>query len=99
MMGDVIFLAEGRPFVTFTQISDPERLASVVKTLKQQQAAMQIGGRIEMQSQALPKSGSQHMQKVQPDGIATNVSCTMCGKNDNPVGSKFCNKCGSQLSF
>jgi hypothetical protein len=43
-IGDVQFIAEGRPYIPFMQVGDPHGLARLVKSLKQEQAHMKIGG-------------------------------------------------------
>ena len=43
-IGDVLFISDHKTKITFCQISDPQRLASVVKSVKKQNADLQIGG-------------------------------------------------------
>lgn len=33
-IGDVVFIADGKPYITFRQVSDPHGLASVVKSIR-----------------------------------------------------------------
>ena len=49
-IGDVVFIADGKPYITFRQVSDPHGLASVVKSIRMQQSHMQIGGPIQTDS-------------------------------------------------
>jgi hypothetical protein len=36
-VGDVQFIAEGKPYITLLEVGDPQGLARLVKSLKQQQ--------------------------------------------------------------
>jgi ribosomal protein L40E len=50
---------------------------------------IQISNPVQIESK-VSQSKVEYMQKAQ-------CNCIQCS-HDNPVGSKFCNKCGSQLS-
>jgi double zinc ribbon protein len=107
-LGDVVFIAEGKPFITFSQVTDPHGLARVVKSLKQQ-THMQTTGRVQIEpiKQGQPETTQldSKTQAIQTKTIAPNnndnsivkVVCNKCGNNINPKGSKFCNKCGFKL--
>jgi hypothetical protein len=98
-VGDIVFIAEGKPYITFRQISDPHGLARVVKSIRKQQINVQIGGPIETK-QELTQSTEFQISKGQTETSNNTViiSCNQCG-NSNPKGSKFCNKCGSSYKL
>lgn len=106
-IGDVIFIAEGKPYITFSQIADPHGLASVVKSLRKQQTHMRIGGQVQTkprrEEQTTFSQLDNKMQGVQTKTVTSNsnkivdIICNKCGNNNNPKGSKFCNKCGFKL--
>ncbi len=82
MIGDVLFMRDGKPIVTFVQVSDPHELASLAKAVIEQLFTPLKTGK----TRQLPMAG------VRTRGTDDSV-CAYCG-NVNPSGSKFCNKCG-----
>jgi hypothetical protein len=68
-IGDVSFIYDGKPFIKFTQVSDPNGLASVVKSIRKQQSNMKIGGRIlrQPESQSVKNSPSFTSAEEQED--------------------------------
>ncbi|HZD82259.1 MAG TPA: zinc ribbon domain-containing protein [Nitrososphaeraceae archaeon] len=118
-IGDVEFIVEGRSFMAFQHISDPEKLASAIELMKKQWDNMQISEQIEPgsnklvdhsetppveetqlnndQTSQLIETQLQPVQDTESKNVATNIICSQCG-NNNPVDSKFCNKCGSRLA-
>jgi len=94
-IGDVQFIAEGKPYIIFPQVGDPNGLARLVKSLKQQQAQVQIGGlQVQMQSEL----GQSEVKEAQtaPESDKASITCSQCN-NSNPHGAQFCNTCGSKL--
>jgi ribosomal protein L40E len=94
-VGDITFVSGGKLFLTFSQISDPEQLASSVR-LMIQQTSMQIGG--QAQRQGVQESPAQPTKTQRISEKVGELVCKKCGTS-NPVDSKFCNKCGSSLSL
>jgi hypothetical protein len=82
VVGDISFRALDKPSITFTQITDPETLSTAVRRLKEKHSRTSIDGKEE---------------KIIPETKVGFVRCSAC-ENENPLGSKFCNKCGSALS-
>ncbi|MGA9845721.1 MAG: zinc ribbon domain-containing protein [Nitrososphaeraceae archaeon] len=97
-MGDVNFIYEGRPFITFSGLKNSYKLAALAKSLRDQQSYVQIGGRVESNGKHVHPNTSQVGQTPTPDTHIEEqlISCKTC-KNINSHGSKFCNKCGSKL--
>jgi ribosomal protein L40E len=93
-IGDVVFSFGGRPFLTFSQISDPGKLASTVR-LMMQNTNMRIMEATQIQSEQEPVP----QPMITPELSEKNdeLVCKKCGCS-NPIDSKFCNKCGSPLS-
>jgi len=83
-IGDVIFMVDGRPFITFHQIKDPHGLARITKSVKRQ--AMQI----EKQLKKREKNGEKRKT------AKASVTCQKCEK-PNLINANFCSHCGSAL--
>jgi hypothetical protein len=106
-IGDVVLIAEGKPYIIFGQVADPHGLASVIKSMKKQQSHIRIGGQLQTENtgeeQTKVTQANNRIQVTQttsmtPSNNVVNViNCNKCGNNNNPKGSKFCNKCGSKL--
>jgi ribosomal protein L40E len=98
IVGDVVFYSQGQPCVTFNQVSDPETLSIVVKTLNQQHSNTYIGNGETKEQQSIdqPRAESTEPTTIRQDEQSP-VICIKCG-NKNPIGALFCNNCGSPLS-
>jgi len=81
--GDVIFIADGKPFITLYQIRDPHGLTRIAKGAKKQT----------IQVEKLLKKG------VKPNikNIDSNLACQGCGTVNNQ-DANFCNQCGTRLN-
>lgn len=82
VVGDISFHRMDKPLITFTQITDPETLSTAVRRMKEKHSRTRIDGKNE---------------KIVPETKVGFVRCSAC-ENENPLGSKFCNKCGSAIS-
>lgn len=88
-IGDVIFMRNGHPIVTFVQVSDPYRLARLAKAVN---------------SQLFPSVRSIKTQLPMVEGPVLEVKtsatgepiCSYCG-TVNQISSKFCSICGFAL--
>lgn len=106
--GDITFIYEGKPYITFTQISDPSRLANVAKALKENLSQIKIGEPIELENEnSVPeqqefKTRQQELtlkHEEQREQIGKNIRtiCIKCG-NKNTDNANFCSRCGNRLS-
>lgn len=106
-IGDVVFIALGRPFIIFRQIGDPHGFASVVKSIRKQ-THVRIGEQVQTGIIREEQTGrtsqiDNKMQVTQTKTVTPNINivntiiCNKCGNDTSPKGSKFCNKCGSKL--
>lgn len=86
-MGDVSFIQGGKPIVTFYQVFDPQGLAEVAKSIKEQLFVSAT------ESDDI-KSKSYIPEKTKRDD---KLKCNKCG-SPNPGKSVFCNKCVSPLA-
>ncbi len=86
-IGDVHFMKDGKPTVTFLQVSDPHMLAALAKTvIKQLFASLKPSKKTQ-----LPMvEGSIMEVKTTETGEPI---CSYCGAI-NRISSQFCNKCG-----
>jgi hypothetical protein len=82
VIGDISFNTLDKPSITFTQITDPETLSTAVRRLKEKHSRTRIDGKDE--------------KNILESKVGF-VRCSAC-ENENPLGSKFCNKCGSAIS-
>lgn len=65
----------GAPFMTFTQVNDPETLANVIRTVNQQQSNVLIS---DVKSE--PQTAEQiQVQQPSINEKATEQACTKCG--------------------
>ena len=98
-MGDVVFIAMGKPYITFRQIGDPHGFASIVKSIKKQ-THVKIGeqvhtGIIREEQTGRTSQIDNKMQVTQTKRITSNsnivntIICNKCGNNTNPKGSNY----------
>lgn len=89
-IGDVLFMKEGRPIVTFLQVSDPDGVANLAKAvIKQLFTPLKTRKRVQ-----LPMAeGSVIEVKTTATGQPI---CPYCG-NVNLISSAFCSSCGFAL--
>jgi hypothetical protein len=80
-IGDLVFIYEGKPFMKFSQISDPDGLAELVKITKRRSQGQNSSNKI---IQSINQNNDNSIQCI---------NCNHC----NPVASKYCNNCGSKL--
>ena len=100
-VGDVIFVRNGKPFITFYQIHDPVALAELAKTTAKQyfsQDNKSSSMLLLQQQQEQEQEQKAESEKTDPLQIEKTLQtiCTSC-RNINPNKSIFCNKCGSEL--
>jgi len=83
-IGDVMFMRDGKPVVTFLQASDPYELADLAKGMINQLFKPLKKGRVWLPMAAV--------------GARENIArtCSYCG-NVSAVGAEFCNRCGFAL--
>ncbi len=83
-IGDVVFMVDGRPFITFHQIRDPHGLARITKSVKKQ--ATQI-------EKQLKKMKNNDEKIKTAKGTVTRQKC----EKPNLLNANFCSHCGSPL--
>jgi hypothetical protein len=88
-IGDVHFMRDGKPIVTFVQISDPERLASLAKAVIKKLFSSVKPGRKQLPVVEGP------VMEIKTSAAGEPV-CSYCG-NVNQNSSKFCSMCGFAL--
>jgi hypothetical protein len=92
IIGNIVFYDRESPLISFKQITDPETLSIVVRTVKQQYESM---------SASSLNDGSKDTNKTESqygaENIKINLNCTRCAGVSSP-GSKFCSKCGFALT-
>lgn len=84
ILGDISFQALGKSSITFTEITDPDTLSTAIRRLKEKHANTIIDDKID--------------EKISDIKTEATVKCSKC-QSKNTLDSKFCNKCGSQLSM
>lgn len=99
-IGDITFMSSNGISIMFKQINAPENMADIVLELKNKYGPIQVGEPIEIE----PETFIQDQQINTTDNISPqdeskvmSINCSQCSRN-NPIGSKFCNGCGSPLS-
>ena len=81
--GDVVFFANGQPFITFYQIRDPHGIVRIAKSAKKQTTQIE---------KILNKGTKSKTRKNSEPALA----CSNCG-SINDRGANFCNNCGVGL--
>jgi len=81
--GDVVFFANGQPFITLYQIRDPHGMARIAKSAKKQST----------QIEKMLNKGTKN--KIRKNSEQT-LACNNCGTINNQ-GANFCNNCGMGL--
>jgi len=89
-IGDVLFIKDGKPTVTFLQVSDPNDLAYLAMTVIEESFKPVKGGK---KTQLPLIEGPVIKLKTTKTG---DLICPYCG-NANQTGSAFCNQCGFAL--
>ncbi len=87
--GDVFFVRNGNPIVTFMQVSDPHRLARLAKAV-----ISQLFSSVKSSKTQLPMVG-ESVRQVKTNEVGEPI-CSYCGIV-NQIGSKFCSTCGFAL--
>ncbi len=99
-IGDVVIIANGKPYVTFGGVSDPNGLARIIKSLRKQ-CNFTLGN---IQTIETTESRPEVVIENEENEIRSNNSleesllCSNCNSKNLP-DSKFCNKCGSKLEI
>ena len=84
-IGDVLFIRDGKPIVIFYQVSNPDAVARLAKTvIGQLFTPLKAGKKIR-----LPMIDTKTSEPKDP-------LCSYCD-NVNPSGLELCNKCGFPL--
>ena len=81
---DVVFITDGKPFITLFQIRDPHGLSRIAKGVKKQTT----------QVEKLLKKGTRN--KVKNNNKESDLTCQSCGTTNDMVAN-FCNQCGTRL--
>jgi hypothetical protein len=101
-VGDVVFMYQGRPYIVFRQITDPNGVARLAKSARKQLLAA-IKATEKLQAQSRKQVIKATKRKVEEDVSVNNITvnnttldCPRCSCT-NPKGSKYCNNCGFRI--
>jgi hypothetical protein len=96
-IGDVVIIADGKPYVTFAGVSDPNGLAKVIKSMRKQ-CNFSIGNfeTEEVDEPAEIVLPEDEYEKISHPALEGYIMCSNCN-NENIPNSKFCNNCGVKL--
>jgi hypothetical protein len=105
IVGDVIFMKDGKPFITFSQVSKPDEVVMIAQDTKGQFFPTVRNLDLDQRSAKLSTIACLHCNALNPAGSKfCNMcsskllsSCSKCGK-DNQAGRAFCNTCGFALA-
>ena len=98
-IGDLVFIYQGQPSITFRQIQDPSGVARLAKAARRnmtqqiknaERQQVKLQKEQERQRKLAEKSENQQFKNV------TELICHTC-QSSNPQDAIFCNKCGSKL--
>ena len=103
-IGDLVVIADGKPQITFKDISDPNELTRVIKSMKKQVSfsAGNIIPSIQINKtfyNIIKDNKIYDSNKIVTSDLLNDGSiiCGNCNKK-NIIYSKFCNKCGQKLN-
>jgi ribosomal protein L40E len=98
-IGDLVFIYQGQPGITFRQISDPSGVARLAKAARRNMI-QQIKS---LEKQQIKAQKEQERQRKMTEKAhykqfktETELTCQKC-QSTNPQDALFCNKCGSKL--
>jgi hypothetical protein len=104
-VGDIVFIYQGNPRITFRQIPDPQGVARLAKAarkrLLEEKKAVEKMNKARLQEQQQREKQQQQQQKKRISiTTTTNKGTTTCPRcnSKNPEGSKYCNNCGLRLA-
>lgn len=93
-VGNIVFINDGQPIITFRGITDPSGLARIAKAaMKDIKYAYAEYDKTRKQAE---KVSLKENNTTQADSEQSVVVCPVC-KNPISKGSKFCNNCGANL--
>ena len=98
-IGDLVFIYQGQPGITFRQISDPSGVARLAKAARRNMI-QQI--KIAQRQQIKVQKEQDRLRKVSEKAgnkqfkTAAELICQKC-QSANPQDALFCNKCGSKF--
>jgi hypothetical protein len=89
---------QGRPYIIFRQITDPNGVARLAKSARKQLLeAIKATEKLQAQAQSKQQQVREMTIKRNTENISVSknniVNCPRCSGN-NPKDSRFCNKCG-----
>jgi hypothetical protein len=90
--GDIVFISEGRPVITFHQAVDPDAVVEIAKSARQQAMKTKMTN---------PAIAPEEVTKLEANpALTTNKEtlCKSCGSPNSPL-SCFCGQCGAKLDF
>jgi hypothetical protein len=97
-IGDIAFIYQGKPYIIFRQIYDPQGVARLAK------AARKTFIENKKTAEKLKKAKLQEQQhkkeRIISRATSSNkviITCPRCGSS-NPKGSKYCNNCGFRFA-
>jgi hypothetical protein len=94
--GDLVFMYQGKPYIIFEQITDPNGVARIAKsTRKQLLTAIKAAEKLQSQSQKVSKTTKRNIEE---NASVNNkiVNCPRCSSS-NTKGSRYCNNCGFRI--
>lgn len=101
-IGDVVFIADGKPIVTFGPVADPHGLArlakAAVKDIKEAYKELERKAKSAEKEEPKKKEIMLEAPAVTQSSIVEQITCPSC-KNPVSKGSNFCNNCGAKLQF
>lgn len=94
-VGDVSILTNGRPYVLFREVSDPNGLARMIKSMKKQCNFTIEPPAVQNKESIIDISESE--SQIENKALEVeNSNCIFCGQKNLP-NSKFCNYCGQSI--
>jgi hypothetical protein len=96
-VGDIVFMYQGRPYIIFKQITDPNGVLRLAKSARKQLlTAIKAAEKLQAQSQRQISKLTTTRRNVSVNDNSNLASCPRCSSS-NPKGSRYCNNCGFKI--
>lgn len=107
-VGDLVFIYEGKPFIKFMQISEPDGLDKLILSAKKQLVSLSSNlQKQQSNSESISNDFDNICGKCSTSNLRNAKFCNNCGmklinecskcNTINPQNSNFCNNCGMSL--
>ncbi len=103
IIGDIVVTSDGKPNITFKNISNPNRLTAIIESMKKRRNFVVENSMSSSQINDIHRNNNKY-KKFNYNEISTptfksnnSIICSNCN-NENMINSRFCIRCGQKLN-